>query len=107
MYVQAAPTSKSTTATLTGAEVLTQILNTTGTTYTVTMPTGTNLDTATGGMPTDTAFDFTVINTASGTITMAVNTGVTSLGALTVATATSASFKIRKTAANTFVMYRM
>jgi hypothetical protein len=107
MFVQGAPTSKSTTATLTGAEVLTQILNTTGSSYTVTLPTGTNLDTATGGMPTDTAFDFTVINTASGTITIAVNTGITNLGTLTVATNVSATFRLRKTAANTFIIYRV
>ena len=106
-YVQPAPTSKAAVATLTGAEVLTQILNTTGTSYTVTMPTGTALDTATGGMLANSAFDFTVINTASGTITMAVNTGVTNVGSLSVPTGTSASYKIRKTAANTFIMYRM
>jgi hypothetical protein len=105
-YAQGAITSKSTTATLTGAEVLTQILNTTGSSYTVTMPTGSALDTATGGMPTDTAFNFTVINTASGTITMAVNTGITNVGTLTVLTGISAQFTIRKTAASTFVMYR-
>lgn len=107
MYVQAAPASKAAAATLTGAEVLTQILNTTGTSYTVTMPLGSALDTATGGMPTNTAFDFIVINTASGTITMAVNTGITALGSLSVATGTSASYRIRKTAASTFVMYRV
>jgi len=106
-YVQPTPTSKAAVATLTGAEVLTQILNTTGTTYTVTMPTGTALDTATGGMNTDSAFDFSVINTASGTITIAVNTGITNVGSLSVPTGTSASYIIRKTSANTFVMYRM
>jgi hypothetical protein len=105
-YIQATPTSKAAVATLTAAEVLTQILNTTGTTYTVTMPLGSDLDTGTGGMPTDTAFNFTVINTASGTITMAVNTGITSLGSLSITTGTSATYKIRKTAANTFIMYR-
>jgi hypothetical protein len=56
---------------------------------------------------TDLGYNFTVINTASGTITMAVNTGVTSLGALTIATGTSAQFRIRRTAANTFILYRM
>ena len=105
-YVQPTPTSKSTTATLTGAEVLTQILNTTGSSYNVTMPTGTDLQTAIGSLPTDMAFDFTVVNTASGTITMVVNTGITAVGSLSVPTGTSATYKIRKTASNTFVMYR-
>ena len=105
-YVQPTPTSKSTTATLTGAEVLTQILNTTGSSYSVTMPTGTALETAIGSLPTNMAFDFTVVNTASGTITMVVNTGITAVGSLSVPTGTSATYKIRKTASNTFVMYR-
>jgi len=106
-YVQSTVTTKSAAATLTGAEVLTQILSTTGTSYTVTMPTGTAMDTATGGMAVDSAFDFTVINAASGTITMATNTNFNNVGSLSVPTGTSASYKIRKTAANTFVMYRM
>jgi hypothetical protein len=105
-YAQPTPTSKSTTATLTGAEVLTQILNTTGSSYSVTMPTGTDLQTAIGSLPTNMAFDFTVVNTASGTITMVVNTGITAVGSLSVPTGTSATYKIRKTASNTFVMYR-
>jgi hypothetical protein len=105
-YVQGSITSKSSGTTLTGAEVLTQILNTTVGGITVTMPTGTTLDTATGGMPTNTAFMFTVINTAGSSSTVAVNTGITSIGSLTVAANASATYKIRKTAANTFIMYR-
>ena len=38
---------------------------------------------------------------------MAANTGVTTLGGLTIATGTSAQFRIRRTAANTFVLYRL
>jgi hypothetical protein len=105
-YSQGSITTKSATTTLTGAEVLTLILNTTVGGITITMPTGTNLDTATGGMPTDTAFLFTIINTAGSSSTVAVNTGITSVGSLTVAANSSARFTIRKTAANTFVMYR-
>jgi hypothetical protein len=105
-YVQGAITSKSSTTTLTGAEVLTQILNTTVGGLTITMPLGSSLDTATGGMPTDSAFMFTVINTAASLSTVAVNTGITSIGSLTVAANASATYKIRKTAASTFVMYR-
>ena len=104
-----APTSKSTTATLTAAELKTGIINTTGTSYTVTLPTGTDLDTAFPGVPSaDIALKFTVINTASGTVTIAVGvSGMTSLGTLTVATATSANFSLRRTAANTYVLYRV
>lgn len=107
-YTQGAITTKAATATLTGAEVLTGILNTTGSSYGVIMPSGTALDTATGGMPTDTGFIFVVINTASGTITMSVSGGgITTVGTLTVLTGISARFLLRKTAANTFVMYRV
>jgi len=103
-----APTSISTTATLTAAQLQTDIINTTGTSYTVTMPTGTAIDAGFTGVPTiNIGFDFHIVNTASGTITMAVNTGVTSLGTLTVATGVSAHFRLRRTAANTYVMYRL
>lgn len=104
-----APTSKSTTATLTAAEVAAGIINTTGTSYTVTLPTGTALDTYFSGVPTtDVSFDFSVINTASGTITIAVGaSGMTSLGTLTVTTNVSARFRLRRTAANTYILYRV
>lgn len=102
-----APASISTTATLTNANLQAQLINTTGTSYTVTMPTGSTLDTLVTWYKVDTGFDFSVINTASGTITMATNTGVTSLGALTITTGTSARFRIRRTAASTYVVYRI
>lgn len=102
-----APASISTTATLTNANIQAQIINTTGTAYTVTMPLGTTLDTLADWSTTNIAYDFTVINTASGTVTFAVNTGVTSLGTLTVTTGTSARFRIRRTAASTYVLYRI
>ena len=102
-----APAGISAAATLTNANIQSQIISTTGTTYTVTMPLGTTLETLIAWTTTDVGYGFTVINTASGTITMAVNTGVTSLGSLTIATATSAQFRIRRTAANTFILYRL
>jgi len=104
-----APTSKSAIATLTAAEVAAGILNTTGTSYTVTLPTGTQLDTYFTGVPTtNIGFDFSVINTASGTITIAVGaSGMTSLGTLTVTTGVSGRFRLRRTAANTYILYRI
>lgn len=117
VYVQAgvlwqytpAPTDKSAVATLTAAEVAAGIISTTGTSYTITLPTGTDLDTYFSGVPTtNVSFDFSVINTASGTITIAVGaTGMTSLGTLTVATGVSATFRLRRTAANTYILYRL
>jgi hypothetical protein len=103
---QGAPTSKAAAATLTGAELVTGILNTTGTTYTITLPTGANIEGALTWVANNVSLDWWVINTASGTITIAAN-GNTTLGALTVATGTSAYFRIRRTAANTFTVYRL
>lgn len=102
-----APASISTTATLTAANIQSQIINTTGTSYTITMPLGTTLETVATWSGNNIAYDFTVINTASGTITVAANTGVTTLGSLTIATGTSAQFRIRRTALNSYVLYRL
>jgi hypothetical protein len=103
------PTSKAAAATLTAAELQTGILNTTGTTYTITLPTGTAIDTGFTNIAfTDVGFDWYVVNTASGIVTIAVGaSGMTSLGTLTIATGVSAHFRFRRTAANTYVLYRL
>jgi hypothetical protein len=102
-----APAAISAATTLTNANIQAQIINTTGTSYTVTMPLGTTMETLVPWAAVNLGYDFRVINTASGTITIAVNTGVTSLGGLTIATGVSAEFRIRRTAANTFILYRL
>jgi len=99
-------TAKNAAATLTAAEVLTRILSYTGAAATVTLPTGTDLD-AGANFSTNTGIEWSVINTGSGTCTVAVNTGITSLGALTVAAGASGLFRIRRTGAATFVIYRL
>jgi len=104
---QPAPAAISAAATLTNADIQAQIISATGTTYTITMPLGTTLETLITWPAVNLGYNFTVINTATGIITMAVNTGVTSLGLLTIAAATSAQFRIRRTAANTFILYRL
>lgn len=102
-----APAAISAAATLTNANIQGQIISATGTTYTITMPLGTTLETLATWVTTNIAYDFYVINTATGVITMAGNTGVTTLGSLTVGIGASAHFRIRRTAANTFVLYRL
>jgi hypothetical protein len=104
-----APTAKAALATLTAAELQTGILSTTGTTYTITLPTGTAIDAGFTSVPTTgIGFDWYVVNTATGIITIAVGaSGMTSLGALTVAIGASAHFRFRRTAANTYVLYRL
>lgn len=102
-----APTGIAAATTLANADIQGQIISATGTTYTITMPLGTTLDTLATWSTTNISYDFYVINTATGVITMAVNTGVTSLGLLTISAATSAHFRIRRTAASTYVLYRL
>jgi hypothetical protein len=101
------PAAISAAATLTNANLKTQIISATGTTYTITMPLGTTMETLCQWSAVNLGFNFSVINTATGIITMAVNTGVTSLGALTIAIGASAQFRIRRTAGNTFILYRL
>lgn len=104
----AAPVAKSATVTLTAAEVLVGYLNHTplgAATYT--LPTGSALNTAQGTVVANTAFTWSVINTGGSTVTVAVNTGITSLGSLTIASGTSGTFQIRYTAANTYIIYRI
>jgi hypothetical protein len=103
-----APTSISSATTLTNASIQAQIINTTGTSYTVTMPIGTTLETLVSWTAVNLGHDFFIVNTASGTITLdATETGVTSVGSMSIPTGTSAQFRIRRTAANTFIVYRL
>jgi hypothetical protein len=102
-----APDVLTTNGTLTAANIMTQILNTTGSMTSVSMPTGAALESSNLWIENNIGYDFYVINTASGTVTFSANTGVTTLGSLAVATGTSAQFRIRRTAANTCVLYRL
>ena len=110
--VQPAPIAKSATATLTIAELLTGIVTTSGTAaITLTLPTGTLTDAGViaPALPVNGCFDWAIINTgtSSGAVTVAAGTGHTPVGSATVAIGTSAGFRTRKTAANTFVTYRL
>jgi hypothetical protein len=93
----------------TAAEVLTGIITATPTTgRSIQMPTGANLDLATE-WAIGQSFDFSVITLAAFALTITVNTNVTIVGsAATAGTAgASARFRLRKTAADTFVVYRI
>jgi len=103
-------TTKTNTATLTAAELLGGLLSTTTTNgYTVTLPSGADLDASIHSqVGANEYFEFVVVNTSPGTVTIAVGSGSwTSLGTLTVATNTSARFRVTRTAGNTFVLYRV
>ena len=109
---QPTPTAIAATATLTIAQLLTTIVTTSGTVaITLTLPTGTLTDAGVTGpaLPVNGCFDWAVINTgtSAGAVTLAAGTGHTLVGSATVAIGTSAGFRTRKTAANTFVTYRV
>lgn len=105
---QPSPPSKAAAATLTIAELLTGIIRYTGAAASLTLPTGTDIEGGTPNTsPTNMSFDFSVINTGSGTATIATNTGLTLVGAMAVAAGSSGLFRIRKTATNTYTVYRL
>jgi hypothetical protein len=108
---QPTPTALTASATLTTAQIQTQIIQvTSATAVTLTMPTGTVIDGAiVPVIPLNSAIDFSIINTgsSSGAVTVAVATGVTNIGGLSVAINTSAIFRLRRTALNTYILYRL
>ena len=108
---QSAPTALTASATLTTAQIQTQIIQvTSATSVTLTMPTGTVIDGAiVPVIPIDSGIDFSIINTGSalGAVTVAVATGVTNIGSLSVAINDSGLFRLRRTATNTYILYRL
>lgn len=109
---QGTPTAKTGDATLTIAELLTRIVTaTSASAVALTLPTGTLTDAgvAGGALQVGQSFEWTVINlgSSSGAVTMTAGTDHTYVGNATVAISTSARFRTRKTAANTYVTYRV
>jgi hypothetical protein len=109
---QPTPTAKTADATLTIAELLTGIVTaTSASAAALTLPTGalTDAGVAGGTLKADQSFEWSVINlgSSSGAVTMTAGTGHTYVGSVTVAISTSARFRTRKTAADTFVTYRI
>lgn len=71
-----------------------------------TVPTGTVMDAAVQ-MAVGESVDWSVINTGPNTFTVTAATDHTLVGTAAVATVTSGLFRTRKTAANTFITYRL
>jgi len=106
-YNQPSPTSKSAAATLTVAELKTGIIQYTGSAATLTLPTGTLTEGGFSGIYTNMTFEYSVINTGSGTCTIGAGTNHTIVGAATIASGASGRFAARRTASNTFISYRL
>lgn len=106
--VQDAPTALNATGTLTAAAILSGIVTSTSAAAVVaTLDTGAIVDAASEFAIGD-SFDWSVINTGPNTFTVtAAASGHTIVGVGAVATVTSAAWRTRKTAADTFVSYRL
>jgi hypothetical protein len=118
---QPAPTAMTGAATITVGALATQLITgtqSTGATVAYTLPTGTVLD-AGVDLAIGQGFDFRILNlsaAAADTITLTANTGITIVGVAIVQsvhvstggiTGATGTFRLRKTAANTFVCYRI
>jgi len=98
--------------TLTAAQVVTNgglLVGTPTASRAKTIPTGTLTCAALKGYAVGDTFDVSVINLAAAThpLVITAGTNATIVGSATVAAATSASFKVRVSAANTVVWYRV
>jgi hypothetical protein len=109
---QPTPSAINASATLTIAQLLTRIITTTSATAVAfTLPTGTLTDAGVLGglLLIDQSFDWSIVNAGSavGIVTVSGGTGNTLVGSGILAITTSATFRTRKTAANTFTTYRI
>jgi len=104
---QAAPGALNATGTLTLALIQTGIItSTTAAAVTATVDTGALLDA--GGLAIGEYYDFTIINTGgSNAITFTAATGVTLVGSGAVAASSSGRFRLKRTADDTWICYRL
>jgi len=106
--VQTTPTAKTAAATLTAAELATGIITYVGAAAALTMPLGTDIESAFSSMKVNSSFDFHIINIGgTNAATVTANTGVTLVGVAAVSANTACNWRVRKTAENTFVAYRI
>ena len=108
-YTQPTPVAVDTTATLTVANLKTGIItSSTAAAVTMTLPTGTLTEGGFSGLYTNFTFEWSVINTgATNDVTIAAGTAHTIVGSATIKAGTSGRFASSRTAANTFVSYRI
>jgi len=106
---QPTPPAINVSATLTGNQAQAAILtSTTAAAVAAQLPTAAQFEAAlTQQLQIDEGLDVNVINTGANTFTLTVNTGMTIVGNAVVAATSSGTFRIRKTAALTYVAYRI
>lgn len=106
--VKVATADDGTSQTLTAAMITggntTFHVSTGGATPTLTLPLATAMNTALPGMAINSSYLLRIINSNSGTATVATNTGWTTSGTLTLATTTWREFVITKATATTYTI---
>ena len=111
LFVQGAPTAVVAAATATAAELANGLFVFDGAAGNLTLPTVALLEAdVSSATKVNAAFDFFVINVdaaGSDSVTLAVGTGWTIVGAAAVAVNTSAHFRARKTGEGTWTCYRI
>ena len=109
MFVQGAPLALAAAATATAAQLQNGLFVFDGTAGNLTLPTVALLEAdMLSAQKVNSAFDFFVINIdGSDSVTLAVGTGWTIVGAAAVTTATSGHFRARKTGDGTWTAYRI
>lgn len=106
-FSQATPVAVDVTGAVSAAAMMGGIVtSTTAAAVAGTIPTGATMDLASTFAVND-SFDWSVIATGANAFTVTAATGHTIVGTAVVATATSGRFRTRKTAADTFVTYRL
>ena len=109
----AAPQTATSTATLTAAQILGNVLvaNPSTSAATYTLPTAAAIDAVLGNTKIGSTFDLFIVNTgtSSGTVTLSMGTGITDGGnaAVAVAITSSAAFRFRKTGDAAYSIYRI
>lgn len=108
LRLQSTPGVLNATGALTAAMMLSGIVtSTTAAAVAGTVPTGTVMDAALLNMKIGESFDWSVIATGANAFTVTAASGHTLVGTAAVATVTSGQFRTRKTAAATYVTYRI
>lgn len=109
----ATPQTATATATLTAAQIVNTMLvaNPSTSAATYTLPTAAQIDAVVPNAVAGSTFDLYIVNlgTSSGTVTLALGTGITDGGNALVAvgTTSSAAFRFRKTADGAYTVYKI
>lgn len=100
-------TSKAAAATLTADELITKIIQYTGTGDNLQLPTASDIQTGIFYPSDNLSFDFSVINTGSGSATLTTNTGLTLVGSMVVTAGASGMFRVRRVTSSAYTIYRL